>query len=297
MQRLLLRIALLSMIILIIGLLAHCSVSDNRPGEQAQIPESSRTITFQGEDWSDVVFNHTQHANRYDGMCIKCHDHEPIAGTTHWYCRSCHTAGQDRENLCNPLQYHGCVMTQCHNCHEVKGANPGLKCMDCHKEGPNLSPGTPGGPPITVFTDSVVSNSEVDRWTLTLNTSGTLVIDVQAWESCGNKSIPTDFFGDGDNNNKLVANIYLFNQNGTLVGSSTGRYPGDTAPGAHTTRSGQNPYLSISVSAGTYVLTIGSYPLSQADAWAGVNTDGSQWTDSFNGTTSYNKYNINIYFN
>ena len=281
-------------------LLTQCDVSHKRPGEQAQIPASAQTITISGVTWSDVAFQHEQHSDRYKGMCIKCHDHQPIAGQTHWYCRKCHTAGQDREKLCTAVAQHGCIMTQCYNCHEVKGANPGLTCMDCHKGGVNLVPGPqPGGAPTMVLTGSIDQQSEVDHWILNFPTSGNIIIDVQAWESCngsGKINIPNDFFVDGKNNNKLHANIFLFNQSETLVGSSTGIYSGDTAPGAHNTRSGQNPYLSMSINAGTYVLAIGSYPLSQDDASAGVNKDGSDWTNSYHGSTSYNKYKINIYF-
>jgi hypothetical protein len=105
-----------------------------------------------------------------------------------------------------------------------------------------------------------------------------------------------DFFGDGNNNNKLHANFYLFNQSGTLVGSSTGIYSGDSAPGAHVTRSGQNAYLSMSIPAGTYILAVGSYPLSQNNAWAGYNMDGSDWSQSYSysGSIRYYKYKITI---
>jgi hypothetical protein len=105
-----------------------------------------------------------------------------------------------------------------------------------------------------------------------------------------------DFFGDGNNNNKLHANFYLFNQNGTLVGSATGIYSGDSHPDAHDTRSGQNAYLSMSVSAGTYILAVGSYPLSQNNAWGGVNMDGSDWLNpySYSGSIRYYKYKITI---
>jgi chitodextrinase len=462
-----------------IVLFAQCSTSDNQPGEQAQIPASVTTVTFAGSTWSDVVFKHAEHSDRYHGECIKCHDHEPIAGQTHWYCRTCHTAGQDRENLCNEVTDHGCVMTQCDTCHkkQVLPLSPpqAQSCSACHTGGQtptgdiqaptvptgltataastsqiNLSwsastdnvavvgykiyrgggyltsvsgtstsntglsagtpycyqvsaydaannesylstvvcattnaaadpiaPTVPTGLTATVFSstqtdlswsastdnvgvvgykiyrggvylksvtgastsDTVTANtqycytvsaydgapnesaqstqactpaevasgtpivlqdtisqpSDVDHWTLTVGT-GTIIIDVGAWESDGAKPIPMDFFGDGNNNNKLHANFYLFDQSGTLVGSSTGIYSGDSAPGAHVTRSGQNAYLSMSVSAGTYILAVGSYPLSQNNAWAGVNMDGSDWSQSYSysGPIRYYKYKITI---
>jgi hypothetical protein len=151
------------------------------------------------------------------------------------------------------------------------------------------------GTPI-VLQDLVSQPSDVDHWTLTVSTAGTIVLDVGAWESDGVKPIPMDFFGDGNNNNKLHANFYLFNQSGTLVGSSTGIYSGDSAPGAHVTRSGQNAYLSMSIPAGTYILAVGSYPLSQNNAWAGYNMDGSDWSQSYSysGSIRYYKYKITI---
>jgi hypothetical protein len=136
---------------------------------------------------------------------------------------------------------------------------------------------------------------------------------VESWESSGSGGtkplIPTDFFGDGDNNNKLEANIFIFQQDGTLVGGCVGYGSGRTGvgatvscigPGAHSTRSGHNPYISMSIPAGTYILAIGSADLSQSDAWAGVNNDilHSYWTN-FNpypapGHVLYNKYKITI---
>jgi len=466
-----------------IVLFAQCSTSDNQPGEQAQIPATVTTVTFAGSAWSDVIFKHAEHSNRFHGECIRCHDHEPIAGKTHWYCRTCHTAGQDRENLCSEVTDHGCVMTQCDTCHkkQVLPLSPpqAQSCSACHTGGQvptgdvqaptvpagltttaastsqinlswsastdnvavvgykiyrgggyltsvsgtstsdtGLSAGTPycyqvsaydaannesylstvacattnsaadpiaptvptgldasvfsstqtdllwtastdnvavvgykiyrGGvflknvttgtstsdtvpadtqycytvtaydasnnesaqsvqacTPATVVTgtpiviqDSLSQPSDVDRWTLTVS-AGTIVLDVGAWESDGVKPIPMDFFGDGNNNNKLHANFYLFNQSGTLVGSATGIYSGDSAPGAHVTRSGQNAYLSMSISAGTYILAVGSYPLSQNNAWAGVNMDGSDWLYpySYSGPIRYYKYKITITLN
>ena len=165
-----------------------------------------------------------------------------------------------------------------------------------------------------VLQDSVSQASDLDHWTLTVSTAGTITLDVQAWESCGAKPVPRDFFGDGNGNNKLHANMYLFNSDGTVRASSTGSYSADTwnptngtgryppetpaPPGNHNTRSGQNPYINVSVPAGTYKLAIGSWPISSStDAWNGVNNDGSDWTNSYGGSTSYNKYKINVTFN
>ena len=109
-----------------------CAADDNRPGELAQIPESARTISFDGGSEGPVDFSHEIHStDYYDGVCLFCHDHESINSETHWSCRDCHTAGQDREDLCEePDLEHGCIMTQCQNCHVMEGppAPDGTTC-------------------------------------------------------------------------------------------------------------------------------------------------------------------------
>jgi chitodextrinase len=487
-----------------IVLFAQCGTSDNQPGEQAQIPASVTSVTFAGSTWSDVVFKHAEHSDRYHGECIKCHDHEPIAGTTHWYCRTCHTAGQDRENLCNEVTDHGCVMTQCDTCHKkqvpprfppqaqscsachtggsvptgdvqaptvptgltataastsqinlswtastdnvavvgykiyrggvyltsVSGTSTSdtglsaatpycyqisaydaannasslstLVCATTHSAADPIAPTVPTGLTAvaasstqtnlswtastdnvgvagykiyrggvylksvtgTSTSDTVPANtqycytvsaydgapnesaqstqvctpatvaagttypgtpsliltgtidtggsinpwSKIDHWTLTFNTSGTIVIDVLSFEYCRIYSSGRDANGDGIfGNNRLQSNIYLFALDGTLVGSSAGGYPGSNT-GLGTTaeqlRSHRNPYLSMSINPGTYILAIGNCPLSQNNAWGGVNMDsgscaGRHWTnfDSSAGITLYNEYRVKIYFN
>jgi hypothetical protein len=114
-------------------------VSDYRPGEQAEIPVSAYTITFYGGFEGPVTFTHEQHSKVYYGNeCITCHDHEDVGGETHWYCGECHT-GLDSEDLCDEYSQHGCIMTQCQNCHILEGppAPNGLSCsiytgQGCH---------------------------------------------------------------------------------------------------------------------------------------------------------------------
>ena len=104
---------------------------DYRPGERAEIPESSYSITFDGGAEGPVIFTHEQHSRVYYGnACIACHDHEDVGGETHWYCRDCHTAGQDSEALCDEDSDHGCLMTQCQSCHidESPPAPDGTSC-------------------------------------------------------------------------------------------------------------------------------------------------------------------------
>jgi hypothetical protein len=139
----------------------------------------------------------------------------------------------------------------------------------------------------------------VDTITIKILAPGSLVIDVDAWEGCGSKvTIPTDLFADGASNNRLKANIYLFNYAGSLVASKVGNYPGEGAPGAHSTRTGQSPYLATNITTGTYTLAIGSYPLSEADAKAGNNSDGSSWSnyDDYHLINLYNKYRVKVVF-
>ncbi len=106
---------------------------DYRPGEQAEIPASAYTITFSGGPGAPtpVVFTHERHSRvYYSNACIACHDHEDVGGETRWYCRDCHTAGQDSEALCDEDSDHGCLMTQCQSCHIAEGppAPNGLSC-------------------------------------------------------------------------------------------------------------------------------------------------------------------------
>lgn len=115
---------------------AGCSTGgDDDPGEKAQIPAGAELITFDGGYRGPVTFTHVTHANEYyDGVCLVCHDHEDVGGETHWSCRECHTAGTDVETLCDEYVEHGCLMTQCQNCHLLVGppAPQGSACADCH---------------------------------------------------------------------------------------------------------------------------------------------------------------------
>jgi len=130
MSRLFQAMVLFSLLSFVFG---GCSDSDSSSNEPATIPASAEIVTLQGgQGEGPVIFTHSQHANEYyNGVCLTCHDHEDVAGTTHWLCRDCHTAGQDAENLCTPFDFdHGCLMTQCQFCHELEGppAPQGTSC-------------------------------------------------------------------------------------------------------------------------------------------------------------------------
>jgi len=129
--------AMFSFLIVLVG----CGSDSDAPTvETAKIPASANTVTFFGGVEGPVVFSHEKHSTQYyNGVCIACHDHEAVAGATHWYCRDCHTAGSDREALCNPYDLdHGCVMTQCQNCHVLEGppapsgSSCGVAAGGCH---------------------------------------------------------------------------------------------------------------------------------------------------------------------
>lgn len=117
-----------------------CGESSGSPGEKAVIPASANSIEFYGGSEGPVIFTHEKHSTEYyGGTCLFCHDHENVAGETQWYCQDCHTAGQDREDLCEEKDDdHGCIMAQCQDCHEIEGdpAPDGLSCGNlaggCH---------------------------------------------------------------------------------------------------------------------------------------------------------------------
>ena len=62
----------------------------------------------------------------------------------------------------------------------------------------------------TMYTGEISSPSDVDHWSIHLDSASDVIIDVQAFESCGMKPIPSDFFNDGHANNNLYSAFYLF---------------------------------------------------------------------------------------
>jgi len=287
---------------LILVVMAACSkessVAIETVGEQLIISPSDYRIRFVGATWSSVVFEHKEHADRFSGDCYNCHNCADFVGESHWNCRECH-APSDPEGLCIEDNYHSCVMTQCKHCHDEQNLNPGLLCGDCHHDGITLEPPADPEEPSAIFVGAITALNQVDHWMFSVAGTTNVIIDIEAWESCGNKPIPMDFFSNGNTNDRLTANIHLFTQGGTVIGSATGMYPGDSAPGAHSSRSGVNPYLALNtLPAGQYTLAIGSGMLSTTDAWAGTNTETSNnyWfgTD-FDGSPNYNNYRIKIF--
>jgi hypothetical protein len=96
--------------------------------------------------------------------------------------------------------------------------------------------------PITnaaIYTGEISSATDVDHWSIHLDSTSDLIIDVQSFEACGSKPIPSDFFNDGHDNNKLYSAFYLFTSVGGVPDAwvATWREGSD----AHGTRSGMNP--------------------------------------------------------
>jgi hypothetical protein len=157
---------------------------------------------------------------------------------------------------------------------------------------------------------SLGSAAQVDTYTLRLQTAGTVTMNIESYEAwnsscsdffCGSCHVvstpgPSDLgfsgTGTGCSNDKLITNAFLFTAPSgsldTLVSAKTGTapcsgaggatgYPGCDAPGAFSTRSGFNPYMSSTLSSGDYVLAVGSQGLSEADARNGTNTGGASY--------------------
>jgi hypothetical protein len=146
--------------------------------------------------------------------------------------------------------------------------------------------------------------SEVDRYDLYLTAGAMVTIDVESKEAPGFKG-PRDFFGNGDSNDNLVTNVFVFDSGGIVEGfkdcsppgcPKAGCYPGCDAPNAFSGRSGKNPYMDINITAtDNYFLAIGAAPLSSGDAWNGTNNGDSSIYDAT--VLSKDKYRITFTFN
>lgn len=125
------------------------------------------------------------------------------------------------------------------------------------------------------------TNSEVDYWYFTANSSGTVTIDTLSWQ--------WDKDGDGIAHH-MDPFIYLFRDDGSL---DSGDYVGDNDDSASTLTDGStsplDSYLSVTLSAGNYVLAISDFSLSFTDALSGVNTNG-YYPAVFDGTGNYLEY-------
>jgi len=114
---------------------------------------------------------------------------------------------------------------------------------------------------------SIDDGTEVDVWTIEILSSGTFVFDVLAFETSN-----TDFFGNGDNNDKLDSYLYLFanDLNGLLMGADD-----DGGLGNDGSISSLDSFMTLALSAGSYVLAIGDYNLNETEARAAFNGNNS----------------------
>jgi len=198
------------------------------------------------------------------------------------------------------------------------GNSPGSTCSSA-ATGPITADTT-----VTVF-GSIDAEEEVDKYTIRLDATTDVTIDVLSKEG-GNhsyNSFPTDLgFPDGGPNNGegndlLASNIYVFTSGGTVIDLREGTalcsacsnchfsppkneptpgFPGCNAPNAFSSRNPLNPYMAISgLSADEYVVAIGAQYLTEADAWSGTNNNAntSGWAA---GSGIYNNYKITFTF-
>ena len=117
------------------------------------------------------------------------------------------------------------------------------------------------------------TSTTVDHWGFTVNTAGTVVIDILSWEGAGGG---VDVNGDGE-----IAffdpHIYLFRDDGMLGTGDIVASNDDPSSsigfgdGSITTH---DSYLSESLATGNYILAVGAFSLSAAAAIAGDNPGG-----------------------
>ena len=113
---------------------------------------------------------------------------------------------------------------------------------------------------VIVGTGEISTGSEVDYWTITMDTASNLVIDVLA---------------QGFGGTYLDSYIYLYNPDvtGSLVASNDDYSTSILTGGADGSYHSFDSYMDVSLSAGIYTLAIGDYYLSDADARDGYNTN------------------------
>ncbi len=153
--------------------------------------------------------------------------------------------------------------------------------------------------------------SQVDQFHIRLPATAEATFDVISYEpdvgggaTPSTPPVPQDFFGNGDNNDFLVTNCYLFQEDAshTLVFERSGNAPyyewTDTDVNR---RAKKNPLVILAgpdaLPAGDYLFTIGANLLSQDDALSGFNTGGFSWADTRTGITNQNHYQVIFTFN
>jgi len=121
-----------------------------------------------------------------------------------------------------------------------------------------------------VFTDSTDSVTGVNFHDFALATADTLTINILAYENNTH-----DFFGNGAGNDFLDTSVWLFTLGGAIVGHNDDSWE-SWFSGSQTDGSidPKDSYWNGPVDAGYYRLAIGSYYLTEVEAWAGYNING-----------------------
>jgi len=124
---------------------------------------------------------------------------------------------------------------------------------------------------VMIGTGEISTNSEVDYWTITMDSASNLEIDVLAY---------------GLDGTYLDPYIYLYQPD--VTGAQVGRNDDSGSTYGDGSTSALDSYLNLALSAGTYTLAIGDYYLSDYDARNGVNTSSygnvGNYQITFNGT-------------
>ena len=112
---------------------------------------------------------------------------------------------------------------------------------------------------VMVGTGDISTSTEVDYWSITMDTASNLIIDV---------------FARGFNGTNLDSYIYLYQPDvtGSFVASNDDWNYAEAFTDGTTHR--YDSYLDVALNAGTYTLAIGAFSLSDANARDGFNENG-----------------------
>ena len=135
-----------------------------------------------------------------------------------------------------------------------------------------------GGGAVGIPYNSANVETTVDHIYFTVNTSGTIEIDLLSWEldqPYTTPVVPTDLNGDGEIA-YLDTYIYLFNDDGSLDAADyIASNDDDSSFSSHPDGSinHYDSYISEWLSAGDYILAVGTYELEIGQAIAGHNPE------------------------
>ncbi|NIA20386.1 MAG: PEP-CTERM sorting domain-containing protein [Anaerolineaceae bacterium] len=117
---------------------------------------------------------------------------------------------------------------------------------------------------------SDVTVSTVDQLSFTVNSAGTVAIDMMSWEAEGNVRI--DLNGDGEYA-CLDTKIYLFHDDGDLSADDFIAFDDDRNPPGVYDGSVHlyDSFLELSLAAGNYIVAVGSFQMDMDSAIAGLN--------------------------